>query len=77
MPSMICSCGARLSYGEIPCPIEWLVISDTEYNSHQDMINSEALYSKMKSMLKCNQCGRLWIFWNGFDKNPSGYIPEP
>lgn len=77
MPSIICSCGELLSYGEIPCPIEWLVISDTEYDNYQGMINSEALYLEMKSMLKCTRCGRLWIFWNGFNRSPSCYTPEP
>ncbi len=31
MPSILCSCGARLDYGSIPNPIEWLIISDTDY----------------------------------------------
>lgn len=73
---MICKCGKKLSYGEIPNPIEWLIISDVEYDGYQGMIDSEGLYQKMKSMIKCNQCGRMWIFWHGFDKDPTCYILE-
>lgn len=76
MPSVLCSCGERLSYGEIPNPIEWLVISDKEYESFQGMIDSEVLYRTMRSILGCPHCGRLLIFWNGFESPMTSYVPE-
>jgi len=76
MPSIICKCGEKLGYGEIPNPIEWLTISDKDYDSYEGYVDSEALYREMKSILKCSSCSRLWIFWNGFDSNPVSYTPE-
>lgn len=76
MPSINCKCGVKLSYGEIPNPVEWLIVSDEDYNNYTETIDSEALYREMKSILKCFNCGRLWIFWNGFGSEPSCYAPE-
>jgi hypothetical protein len=30
----------------------------------------------MNSALKCSCCGRLLVFWNGFDVSPISYMPE-
>jgi hypothetical protein len=76
MPSIICKCGEKLRYGEIPNPIEWLTISDEAYDSYEGKIDSEDLYREMKSILRCPWCGRLWAFWNGFDCEPVSYVPE-
>jgi hypothetical protein len=76
MPSINCKCGEKLGYGEIPNPIEWLIISDKAYDGFAGMIDSEALYKDMKNILKCSNCGRLWVFWNGFESEPSCYAPE-
>jgi hypothetical protein len=56
MPSLKCTCGEKLSYGEIPNPIEWLTISDVAYDSYEDSIDPEKLYLEMKSILKCPSC---------------------
>ena len=29
----------------------------------------------MNNFLKRDNCGRLWFFWNGFEKDPEEYIP--
>jgi len=72
-----CKCGNILSTsGEIPNPIEWLLISDKDYDSFSDKIDAEDLYLKMKTILKCPNCGRLWIFWNGVQEEPSCYFQE-
>ena len=76
MPSIFCSCGTLLDYGLIPSPIEWLAISDVEYDSYVGSIDSDDLYKKMRSILKCPSCGRLWVFWGGFSEKPSVYAPE-
>lgn len=77
MPSIVCPCGERLGYGDIPNPIEWLVISDKEYDGYAGMIDSEDLYRKMRSILKCPRCRRLLVFWDGFESAPTIYFPEP
>lgn len=76
MPSILCKCKERLRFGEIPNPIEWLIVSDKAYGSFVGTIDAEALYRSMNSILKCPKCGRLWVFWDGFDSDPSCYSPE-
>lgn len=76
MPSILCRCGEKLRYGEIPNSIEWLAISDNEYDAFSGEINAEDLYRNMCSLLKCPRCGRLWAFWDGFGSPPTVYVPE-
>ena len=73
MPSINCKCGKKLGYGEIPNSIEWLMISDEAYDKYSGEIDSELLYKEMKSFLKCPNCGRLWVFWDGFQSSPTVY----
>ncbi len=73
MPAILCKCGNRLGLGEIPNPIEWLTISDVDYDSYAGTIDAEVLYSNMKHMLLCTQCERIIIFWNGFQSPPTYY----
>ena len=75
MPGMLCRCAESLRYGEIPNRIEWLVISDVEYDRFSGSVDAEELYRAMKSILKCPKCGRLWIFWEGFSQPPAEYVP--
>lgn len=76
MPSMLCKCGHKLSFGEVPNPIELLVISDVEFDSFQGKVDVEDIYKKMKSVLHCPGCGRLWFFRDGFDSAPISYSLE-
>ena len=76
MPSILCRCGEVLRYGEIPNPIEWLFISDKEYDECSEKIDAEELYRKMRSILECSACGRIYMFWDGFKGLPSCYVPE-
>jgi hypothetical protein len=76
MPSILCRCGEALRYGEIPNPIEWLAISDTQYGGRSGNVDAEQLYRSMRNLLKCPACGRLWIYWNGFASPPAVYLPE-
>ena len=75
MPSIRCRCGEALRYGDIPCPIEWLFIADTEYDKFIERVDAEELYQVMRSFLQCPRCGRLWLFWDGFEKPPMEYVP--
>lgn len=72
----MCNCGEKIRYGEIPCKDEWLCISDQAFDKMSGTIDSEVLYKQMTSILKCAVCGRLWIFWDGFDRPPKAYIIE-
>jgi hypothetical protein len=75
MPGILCSCGKALKYGVVPCPIEWLLISDTEADRYQGQIDAEDLYRAARSLLRCPDCDRLWVFWEGFQKAPTEYVP--
>lgn len=76
MPQIACKCGERLRLGEIPNPIEWLLISDSDFDGMPEVLESDSLYNKMKSCLECPSCGRLWIFWKGFEDAPTEYISQ-
>ncbi|RZK33973.1 MAG: hypothetical protein EOO61_14365 [Hymenobacter sp.] len=76
MPSFFCKCGERILDGRIPQPTEWLLMSDVEYGTYSGMVDAEQLYLAMKSMLLCPQCGRVWIFWNGYQQLPTCYGQE-
>lgn len=76
MPKTTCSCGEILRYGEIPCPIEWLLISDCDFDKFAGMVNSEEIYMSMKSLLRCPKCNRLWVFWDGFNNPPEEFVPK-
>jgi len=75
MPALKCSCGETIGYGGIPCPFEWLFISDCDYDAIVASVDAEELYGRMSSFLKCENCGRLWVFWDGFDYPPKEYVP--
>ncbi|MEB2843620.1 hypothetical protein GAO09_05645 [Rhizobiales bacterium RZME27] len=73
MPSIACKCGERLSYGDIPNPIEWLLISDTDFDQGRNPFDTEALNQEAAHMVKCPSCRPLWIYWGGFRKAPTCY----
>ena len=75
MPAYVCKCGERVSYSEIPSPSQYLFISDVDYDKYQGEIDAETLYLEMKSFLVCGNCGRIWMFWNGFKHEPREYLP--
>ncbi len=76
MPKINCKCNNVISLGEIPSPNQWMIISDIEYDQFHHQIDAEVLYSKMEVVVKCNFCGRLHIFWDGFDKPQVIYKKE-
>jgi hypothetical protein len=77
MSKFLCKCDTVIPIsGAIPNPIEWLIISDQAYDNYSGNIDSEKLYSEMRSFLKCEKCGRLWFFWDGYDHPPKLYAPE-
>jgi hypothetical protein len=73
MPSISCACGNKLAYGEIPNPIEWRMISDAEFDQFAGTVDAEDVYKKTVSALRCDRCGRLWIYWDGFENEPVVY----
>jgi hypothetical protein len=75
MPKLLCRCSEILRYGEIPCPIEWRMISDSKLDQFQGQVDAEAIYMATQTALRCPRCGRLWVFWEG-ESGPSEYVPS-
>jgi hypothetical protein len=77
MSSIICKCQKHLHIsGEIPNPVEWLIISDAAYDGFSGLIDAEGLYRAFRHMLKCPDCGRLWVYWDGFKGVAKCYEPS-
>lgn len=77
MPKIKCTCGNVIGLSEIPSPNQLLIISDEDFDEvYSDSINPDNLYEKFKIVVTCKVCGRLHIFWDGFDKTPIIYKPE-
>ncbi|WP_299073325.1 hypothetical protein [uncultured Paraglaciecola sp.] len=77
MPSLKCRCDNRIDFGQIPNPNEWLLVSDVAYDKYDGIVNSEDLYSEFEHALRCPNCQRLWVFWNGFSEEPTCYEAQP
>ena len=74
MPSILCKCGNKIRFGEIPCADEWLLISDVEFDNFIGQVDVEELYKAMTHLLKCPACKRLWLFDKGFASEPTEYL---
>jgi hypothetical protein len=59
MPKMLCKCGNVISWSLIPNPIEYLIISDVEYDKYTDVVDADELYSKMKHIMECTSWERF------------------
>ncbi len=73
MPNIKCICESRIGFGGIPNPNEYLLISDVKFEKFWDSPNTEQLYNEMSIVGKCSNCGRLHVFWDGFDKPQTIY----
>ena len=73
----LCSCGDQIrTSGEIPHPYEWLLISDLALQGLPEPLDWSLLYKEARHFFRCGNCGRLWVFWQGFDGPPTVYRPE-
>jgi hypothetical protein len=69
-------CGHQIKYGEIPCRDQLLLISDEAFDQFSGSVDAEEIYRAMLPVLKCPNCGRLWVFWEGFARPASVYKPD-
>jgi len=77
MPKIRCECGNIIGLDKIPSPNQMLLISDTDFDKYwEGEPDIEKLYHEMKIVATCRKCGRLYVFWNGFDKRPVIYRRE-
>jgi hypothetical protein len=73
--SCLCDNIIRVS-GDIPNPIEWKIMSDVQFDMFEGIVDVELVYRACNSMFRCAKCGRLWVYWDGFDAEPACYSPE-
>ncbi|MFI0424921.1 hypothetical protein [Spongiactinospora sp. 9N601] len=77
MTKFECACGGLIRVsGEIPNPLEWKIISDGDFDRFQGAVDAEGVYLACTSMFRCPGCGRLWVYWDGFEGSPVCYVPE-
>lgn len=69
MPKIICECGEILRYSLIPNPIEWLTIDKSQFYNFWYKDLKDELYMAFKSLLHCNNCGRLSFFVTVFKQS--------
>lgn len=78
MAKFRCVCGAMLTTsGEIPHPYEWHLLSDValEPSFDAEPVTAAELHRMMTFMYRCPESDHLWIFWDGFDHDPTPYAP--
>jgi len=76
MPKIRCKCDYVIGLGEIPSPAQFNIISDVDYDQFHGQVDAEEIYMAMQILVKCPNCDRLHIFWNGFDKAQTIYKLE-
>jgi len=70
MPKIKCLCNFIILLGDIPSVNQLNIISDVEFFKffENDNCNVGEIYHAMKIVVKCPNCGRLHVFWDGYDK---------
>ena len=77
MAKWLCACGETLrSSGDIPNPIEWLLISDQDFDAFSGLVQAEDVYSAMQHAFRGPSCGRLHVHWSGMGGEQVVYVPE-
>ena len=76
MASFNCSCGKLIALNEIPSRSEWLILSDIDANELPDEIATDLFLAKMRPLLRCEFCNRIWIFWDGREFQPTEYVQK-
>ncbi|MFC5267663.1 hypothetical protein ACFPJ1_36580 [Kribbella qitaiheensis] len=77
MAKWLCACGTTIrSSGEIPNPMQWMLMSDQDFDAFSGLVQAEDVYMGMTIAFRCPTCDRLHIFWRGMDDDPVVYAPE-
>lgn len=73
-----CVCGEQIrTSGGIPNPLEWRLLSDSDFDAFHGLVNAEDVYAATTIAYRCPRSGHLYVFWHGFDENPTLYTPSP
>jgi hypothetical protein len=75
----LCACGDQIrTSGDIPHPYEWLLLADRDVpdGAWAGTVGFKQMYERATHAFKCPTCGRLWVYWDGFDADPQRYDPS-
>ncbi|MPY59950.1 hypothetical protein [Streptomyces spongiae] len=62
--------------GEIPNPLEWHLVSDKEIEDYWESEDFSGLHQVARPVFLCPACGRIWVFWNGYEGDAVSYARE-
>jgi hypothetical protein len=73
---IVCVCGEILTTsGDIPNPIEWLYISDVDFDGFEGQVHAEDVYAHFNHAFVCPRSGHIWVFKDGMGSAPTAYAP--
>jgi hypothetical protein len=75
----LCACGDQIhTSGYVPHPYGWLLFADQDIpeGAWKGNVGFKELYDRATHAFKCPTCGRLWVFWDGFEGEPQRYDPS-
>ncbi|MBK9584670.1 MAG: hypothetical protein KA099_03895 [Alphaproteobacteria bacterium] len=87
MPKVLCTCKQTIPLHAIPNAYEWHMIQDKHFISFfgedddaKDQTTkteiADQLMPEMTPSLLCPSCGRLLVYWKGWNDMPIVYKPE-
>ncbi len=53
-----------------------MIISDVKYDRFAEQVNADEVYMAMDIVVKCPNCQRLHVFWDGFNSPQTIYKLE-
>jgi hypothetical protein len=62
--------------GEIPNPLEWHLTSDQGLEDFWESDNFEGLQPVARPVFLCPVCGRIWVYWDGYEGKRVSYFRE-
>jgi hypothetical protein len=64
-----------MDYTTIPAEASYELINDLDIDA-DEQLNGIAKWSKSVQVLRCSQCDRLWVFWQGMSEAPTEYLSQ-
>lgn len=62
--------------GAIPNPLEWHLSSNQELERFWDSEDFPGLQQAARPVYLCPACGRIWVYWDGFEGERVSYVRE-
>lgn len=69
-----CECGNNIYDQTFPNPLGYRLVPDAITDVNGDCINADAVWLSSR-VLRCDNCGRLWITWKDGDGKLQQYAP--